>query len=137
MIHKILLAVDGSPNAQRAAKYVATYMADCPETEISIISVAPEFLAEQDKNNTNDQSVKIADQAAKMAAAILKPVNPKVQSIIKKGTVSKEIVDCANEGNYHLIVMGSRGLTNFEGIALGSSSQAVLTLTQLPVMFIK
>jgi hypothetical protein len=47
-----------------------------------------------------------------------------VQSVM--GEPAIQIVKKAEEGNYQIIVMGSRGLGNLKGLMLGSVSQKVL-----------
>ena len=53
------------------------------------------------------------------------------------GRVAAEIVEEAKTWNADVIVMGSRGLTNFKGILLGSTTHKSLHLTSLPVVVVR
>ena len=53
------------------------------------------------------------------------------------GEPAIQIVKKAEEGNYQLIIMGSRGLGNIKGLMLGSVSQKVSQLSHCPVLIIK
>jgi len=53
------------------------------------------------------------------------------------GDPAVQIVKTAEEGNYQLIVMGSRGLGAIKGIVMGSVSYKVLQLSHCPVLIIK
>ena len=53
------------------------------------------------------------------------------------GDPAFQIVRKAKEGNYQLIIMGSRGLGGIKGLMLGSVSQKVSQLSHCPVLIIK
>ena len=53
------------------------------------------------------------------------------------GDPAFQIVKKAKEGNYQLIIMGSRGLGGIKGLMLGSVSQKVSQLSHCPVLIIK
>ncbi|WP_083755210.1 universal stress protein [Desulforamulus reducens] len=48
-----------------------------------------------------------------------------------------KITEFARLNNFHHIVLGSRGLTNFQGIILRSVSHSVLHLAHCPVTLVK
>jgi nucleotide-binding universal stress UspA family protein len=62
-------------------------------------------------------------------------VNVKV--VIKSGTPYKEIINTAKEENATLIMMGSRGLGFVEGMLLGSTTDAVVRHSKIPVFVYK
>jgi len=53
------------------------------------------------------------------------------------GRVASEICDEAQEWGADGIVTGSRGLTDIEGIFLGSTTHKLLHITELPVLVIR
>ena len=135
---KILLAVDGSANSMRAAEYVASMLKMCPEIKVTIIYVIPQYLPDfKSSEKITDTVQELADKAVNFAKKILASETENINTVIKKGSVAKEITDFAKKEGFNLIVMGSRGLTAVEGITLGSISHEVLTLTQIPILFVK
>ena len=60
-----------------------------------------------------------------------------VEPQLVSGEPAFQIVKKANEGNYQLIIMGSRGLGGIKGLMLGSVSQKVSQLSHCPVLIIK
>ncbi len=60
-----------------------------------------------------------------------------VKLVIKSGTPYKEIINTAKEENATLIMMGSRGLGFVEGMLLGSTTDAVVRHSKIPVFVYK
>jgi nucleotide-binding universal stress UspA family protein len=57
--------------------------------------------------------------------------------VIRTGHVAQEIVACANDGKFDLIVMGSKGRSAFADLLLGSVAQRVLATAKQPVVLVK
>jgi nucleotide-binding universal stress UspA family protein len=60
-----------------------------------------------------------------------------VSTKIKKGYVSKKILEAAEEGKADLIVIGSRGLGGLTSMFLGSVSNYVVNHCKLPILVVK
>jgi len=60
-----------------------------------------------------------------------------VKVVIKSGTPYKEIINTAKEEGATLIMMGSRGLGFVEGMLLGSTTDAVVRHSKIPVFVYK
>lgn len=60
-----------------------------------------------------------------------------VDSIYKRGDPAEEIVKYAEEGNYDLVIMGSRGLGAFSRTLIGSVSDKVIHHIKTSVLIVK
>ena len=66
----------------------------------------------------------------------LKP-NLKVSTKLKKGRPADKIIETAKEGNFNLIVMGSRGLGGIKQLFLGSVSDRVADEAPCPALMVR
>lgn len=57
-----------------------------------------------------------------------------VETCVRIGRASEEILKCSEEKNVDLIVIGSRGLGGFSRTLLGSVSDKVLNAAKVPVL---
>jgi nucleotide-binding universal stress UspA family protein len=64
-------------------------------------------------------------------------VNVKTEVLIKYTSVVKEIVEYAESNKIDLIVLGSRGMTGFKKLLLGSVANGVVTYSRCPVLVVK
>lgn len=60
-----------------------------------------------------------------------------VETLLEVGDHAQVIIDTANKGNYDLIIMGSRGLSPFKELLLGSVSFKVMHHARCPVMVVR
>ncbi|WP_261808042.1 universal stress protein [Paenibacillus sp. N3.4] len=56
---------------------------------------------------------------------------------VRSGSITKEILDYADEINADLIIVGSRGLSSISEFVLGSVSHNIVQHAKLPVLVIK
>lgn len=140
MIQKILVAVDGSEGANRAARFAAElaktvgaslellHVYDAP----TAASLGMRALSKEEVHETSEGVARGSVQAAEKAIGGLVPA----EHHFAMGHPEREIVTRAEETNADLVVMGSRGLRNLEGIFLGSVSRRVLTRCPCPVTIV-
>lgn len=73
----------------------------------------------------------IARQVVKVAEAFLRSRGlNNFETVVEDGDVTARILECAERKNADVIVMGSRGLSNLEGLLLGSTSHKVCHLAR-------
>jgi nucleotide-binding universal stress UspA family protein len=60
-----------------------------------------------------------------------------VETLLKVGDHAQVLIETANEGDYELIMMGSRGLSPFKELLLGSVSFKVMHHARCPVMVVR
>jgi nucleotide-binding universal stress UspA family protein len=59
------------------------------------------------------------------------------ETLLEVGDYAQVIIDTANKGGYDLIIMGSRGLSLFKDLLLGSVSFKVMHHARCPVMVVR
>ncbi|WP_394352545.1 universal stress protein [Candidatus Nitrosotalea sp. FS] len=60
-----------------------------------------------------------------------------VETLLKIGDYSQVIIDTANKNDYDLIMMGSRGMSVFKELLVGSVSFKVMHHAKCPVMVVR
>ncbi len=131
---RILLAVDGSQNAEQVVKTVAgRHWSE--KTEIRLIAVDDPFtrpevgyiiwnLAE-DKPEESEKSREWISKVIEKPAEILKSAGLDVSHHIRWGDAANVILDEAEEWNADTIFVGARGVGRLKRFLLGSVSSAV------------
>src|SRR3954468_12369567 len=120
----ILLAVDGSASAQRALEHLggSRYLAGHP---VRVVTAGP--LRAEDA---------LEAQAAR-AAVRLKEAGFDASWSFEMGDPAHESIRAADQSGCDLIVMGSRGLTGFDRLRLGSVARNVLLHTGASVLIVR
>jgi len=140
MFENILLAVDGSERAWKAAKMAAD-MARCTPTATLRIVIAydpiPTYLGEPNLQNAIDARMKEAEALLEQSLAIVGEVPGEIRTEILEGPAADAILRVAETRGSDLIVMGSRGLGQITGLLLGSQSQKVVTHASCPVLIVR
>lgn len=139
---KILVAVDGSENSERAL-IEARKQGDKFGAEITILTVLDQSFALHYANvkppKINDD--KTREEAGKAiindALTFFDNFEGEVMSTIRNGSPADEILEELELGEYDLLIMGSRGVGVFSRTFLGSVSNKVLHHTETDVLIIK
>jgi nucleotide-binding universal stress UspA family protein len=142
MFHKVLVATGGSPWSDNAVEY-AIGLAKDYGLELVILHVIadtpPYFIAEagtsmdQILEGNEEAGRHIVAEAAQWAAE----AGVEFDTELAWGRVAEVICRVAAERECDLIVVGSRGLTGFKRLMLGSISNAVAAKAPCPVLVIK
>jgi nucleotide-binding universal stress UspA family protein len=140
---KILLATDGSEEAQLAATTAAD-LAEKTDSELHVLTVGPDFplyeLTEhpadfEDVLRKNRREAKeVLEQQAKrieQSGATVKETH------LREGRAEEEIVEVAEELGAGLIVLGSRGHGRLSRALMGSVSDAVVRHAHCPVTIVR
>lgn len=135
---KILVPIDGSDNSMKALDK-AKEIAISAKSDITILNVT-----DTSKYHISDYEAKFAEQKIEHSKELLKSslenfkdFDGKVETVHEIGNSASEIIKLAEEGNYDLIVMGSRGLGTFSRAFLGSVSNKVLNHVNISVLIVK
>ena len=96
----------------------------------SIAQTSPEFQQEMKKYYAESLEKAAEDVENKYS-------NLRVLTKLMEGKPSPTIVEVAEDGDYHLIVIGSRGLGGISGWVLGSTSGRVVETCTVPVLVVK
>lgn len=149
---KILVAYDGSEPSKHAMNQGAS-LAQLTESEITILSVVPiimipilqddvkdkESISTQETTNYQQQMKEHYSKSLKNAVDEVDEKYPelKVESNLIEGKPSSTIVEVAEEGDFDLIIIGSRGVGGITGWILGSTSRRVVESCTIPVLVVK
>jgi len=138
---KVLLAVDGSENALRAAKFVARLVAG-REARVAVVNVqAPVPYGEVLSRETRERIEQWKEERGRLAAAdamaTLGAARISCELRVVSGDPAPVIAALARELGVELIVMGTRGLASVAGLALGSVTAKVIHLAEVPVSVVK
>lgn len=140
---KILVPIDGSDNALRAARHVASRESTCRDAgEIFLLNVQPPvasgvvrmFLSPADlKGYYQEEGEKVLSAARE----IMEQAGVTFQSEVRVGELGETISRYAREKGCGLIAMGTRGLGAVGNMLLGSVATKVISLSDMPVLLIK
>lgn len=141
-IKKILWATDFSDEAQEALVY-AHYFAQAFNAKITALHVVPDFspalldTAAVVKGELVKRVEFIKTETKKRLEKIKKSKDISFKILIKEGTVSKKIIEAAEEEKSDLIVMGKKGLSALEKLFIGSAATQVLHNSPVPILLTK
>ncbi len=151
LIKKILVALDGSIYSKKVAKYGGD-LALRYEAEITLINVVepPNILMPISGMETTMPMVEIelkekliqrteskAKEMLEEYKQILESKGLDVTLQIETGNVSDTILRTAEDQNYDLIVVGSRGLGDIKRFFLGSDSDKISKHAHCPVLIVR
>lgn len=139
---RILVATDGSENAERAASYginiakatgaevhalyvISTQYAVTTRTVMGWSDAFEEYLA-----NKGGVAIDAVEKLGKEAGV-------KIEPVFLKGIPADKILEYAEENNIDLIVMGTHGLTGVKRFLIGSVAENVIRHSKVPVMVIR
>jgi nucleotide-binding universal stress UspA family protein len=140
MFEKILLAVDGSDHALRAAG-VAADLARALNAKFLRIVVAydgiPAYLGEPNLQSAIESRLKEAQEILQEAVKTLGKVPAEIHTELIEGSPAEAIIEIAKTRGSNVIVMGSRGMGTLTGLVLGSTSQKVVSHAPCPVLIVR
>ncbi|MCP3871943.1 MAG: universal stress protein [Desulfobacteraceae bacterium] len=139
MIKKILNPVDGSKHSVHSTKY-AIALARLLDAQVVLLHCHDSFpviLAEPYFQEAVNKINKACDQLVNPFIDILEQGDVEFDIRILEGPPGIRIPDVARIEKMDLIVMGSRGVTDFAGLFLGSVAHQVLHKSDCPVFIAK
>ncbi len=142
MFKKIILAVDGSKNAERALELTAKLASSSTDAAVVIVH-AYEPVSYLLGANPLTYEDRVKEHIA-WSGQLLKEAHDKlfkqglavVTYQILRGSPATAIANAALEHDADLIVMGSRGLTPITRLLLGSVSKRVIGMAACPVLVV-
>jgi nucleotide-binding universal stress UspA family protein len=140
MFAKMLLAVDGSDHALHAAKMAGDLARNIQSESLRIVvafSHIPSYLGEPNMQAAIDARFKESDEILKTALEVVGEIPGEIHTEMIEGSPAEAIINVAVTRNSDLIVMGSRGMSSFEGLLLGSNSQKVVSHAPCPVLIVR
>lgn len=138
-LNKIMVAVDGSQYSMRAAKY-ATELARLINAGLILIHCHKPFpvvLGEPYFQNAIDKILKKSNELLDPYRKSLQNSGVDFVDRILEGPAANTICGSAEIEKADMIVMGSRGLNDIEGLLLGSCTHRVLKTAPCPVLVVR
>jgi nucleotide-binding universal stress UspA family protein len=133
---KILVPLDNSEHSRNALRY-AMGLAQTQKSHIALLHCfgrIPMLIGGEPRKELVGELVREAEKMLAPYAKKLREIGIEPALIIKEGKPGEVIVQEAKSGDYDLIVMGSRGLSDLEGVILGSNAHRVLSAAHCPVL---
>ncbi len=149
MVSKVLVAVDGSENSERALDFAINFadkygavLTMINVTESAAISAVPYEMSGYAGNNMASVARDlqkfhqgILDKAAERAK-IIKP-NLTVELMLKEGSPASEIISAAKEGNFDVVIIGHRGIGKVRELFMGSICEKVVHTVNNTIIIVK
>ena len=140
-LDKILVPIDGSRQAFEAAKR-AVYIAGLNNAEVTLLCVVDlnkEVAAFEQVSLSGYVPAELKEGAYNLLTELMHeiPREVKAKAKVEVGTPAEVIVETAQDGEFDLIVMGSRGFGTLKSLIMGSVSQYVLQHAHCPVLVVR
>ena len=137
MFERILLAVDGSEHSRRAV-VVAGDMSRRYGGEVIVLHVR-----EHEVTWGADIDVETADEARLLVDGVVRDLKDSGTNVrgevvrVPLGQTPRAILDLAQEEAVGLIVMGTRGLSDWGRLLMGSVAHKIVHLAEVPVLVVR
>jgi nucleotide-binding universal stress UspA family protein len=136
---KILVAYDGSAHSEHALD-LAIKIAACSEAALGLVHAydkAPAFLGEPDYGMLTSKAALKAQELVNTVVVQLAARGVVATANVLQGPAANAILHVAEVEQFDLIVMGSRGLSDWQGALMGSTSHRVLHHARMPVLIVR
>jgi nucleotide-binding universal stress UspA family protein len=120
---RVMLAMDGSEPALRAAQALAAWRPWLGELDVQLVHV--------------ETPHSVAEDAVRAAQALFKAENIKTHLHLSAGDAAEEIVHLAGHAGCELIALGTRGMGAAHHALVGSVALKVAAASPLPVLLVK
>lgn len=140
MFNHILLGVDGSEHAVRAARVAGDLARNMNAGTLRLVVAfdpVPPYLGEPNLQIAITARMKEAEAILGLATEAVGKIPGELHTETLEGAPAEAILDVAHVRECDLIVMGSRGLGRLAGALLGSQSQKVVQHARCPVLIVR
>jgi nucleotide-binding universal stress UspA family protein len=139
MFKNILVAVDGSEHALKAAR-IAGDFARKMNAVLRVVTVydpVPTYLGEPNLQQALNERFALAQQVLDSAVQEIGEIPSMLETEMLEGPAAEAILAVVEVRENDLIIMGTRGLGRLKGLLLGSQSQKVLAHAPCPVLLVR
>lgn len=139
MFKNILVAVDGSEHALKAAR-VAGDFARQMQADLRVATAydpVPTYLGEPNLQHALDERFAQAQQVIDKALQEIGDIPGELKTDVLEGPAAEAILAVIEARNNDLVIMGTRGLGRLKGLLLGSQSQKVVSHATCPVLLVR
>jgi len=141
MFHNILVAIDGSPDAEEALTQ-AIDLAESEHTRLTLMAGVPKLPSVSFVGMSGPPLAQIAADARSWADGVVRqardrvPHDLPVTTIVSERPIRTALLEEIDRGRHDLIAMGSRGRGAVRAALLGSVSHYVLNHSPIPVLVV-
>lgn len=139
MFNNILVAVDGSDHALKAAK-LAGNLARMSGGKLRVITAyeeVPSYLGEPNMSQTIAKRTEKAEEIIEGAVNEIGDIPAGCETEILSGDPAASILRVVESFNIDLIVMGTRGQGSIKSLLVGSQSHKVVSAAPCPVLLVR
>lgn len=139
MFKNILVAVDGSEHALKAAR-IAGDFARQMNAELRVVTAfdpVPTYLGEPNLQHALDERFASAQQVLEGAVKEIGDIPTELKADVLEGPAAEAILAVVEAREIDLIIMGTHGLGRLKGLLLGSQSQKVVAHAPCPVLLVR
>ncbi|ABO50688.1 UspA domain protein [Desulforamulus reducens MI-1] len=145
MYKKILVPLDGSERSIKALSHTVA-LAEKLAAKVTLMHVVPSLPPYvntavdhlgQVQQSIIEELMKNGKEMLEQFVSSISDKNIEVDTYTVMGQPADEILEKANQDNYELIVIGSRGLGEIKGYIMGSVSNRVSRHASCPVLIIR
>jgi len=136
---KILVPLDGSENAKLAARH-AVALAKSGDMQVILLycyGEIPTAIGGDARDTIIAECEKQGKSILEVAKLMCEKDGVSFKEVVAAGSPGRTIVSVAEKEHCDLIVMGSRGLSDFSGMVMGSVSHRVLRHAAMPVLVVR
>ncbi|MGH8677918.1 MAG: universal stress protein [Burkholderiales bacterium] len=139
---RVLVAVDGSANSDRAVRHLIDLVPEWGPMEVLLLNVQPpmtyiELLTSPREELIAQLTQSAGREASQSAIALLNAAGVPYTLHIVAGYPGETIAQFARKQGCDLIVMGTRGMGAIPNLLLGSVATKVIHLADIPVTLVK
>jgi nucleotide-binding universal stress UspA family protein len=135
----ILVAIDGSPDADAALAHAAELARD-QRARLTLVTAVPQVpataLLASGAAPPRSEVIKHYAELLRVAAGSL-PEDVSVTTLLVEGPPARALIERSKSGAFDLIVMGSHGHGRLHTSLLGCVSQKVMQASPIPVLLIR
>lgn len=135
---KIMVGYDGSKPADKAVE-IAFSLSEATDCKVLIFSVArpPEPATRVEVDAMLDDAREHFEESFKRFAKCAEERGINLETAVAVGHPIQQIVHRAEADHVDLIILGRRGMSRFEKMLVGSTSEKVLRYAHCPVMVVR
>jgi len=140
---KLLVAIDGSENSLRAARFAASLLGQLRNPgSITLISVHDDVALRNARRFVGKQVVDeylrdLSEQDLAGARELLDGLEIAHDQIIRIGAIANEIAQAADPDQFAMVVLGSKGRTGLRDLLIGSVARRGSEISRIPVLLVK
>lgn len=153
---KILLVTDGSLSSQRAARYLGNFILPA-EADVRVMHVLPPiqtslmmepyygawqtvyaaYPTQEEEEVVRKRETKLGQALLTRTCCLLQRHGIESTPVLTRGDAATEIIDYVKKNKIDLIVAGSRGLSQFKSLWMGSVSRKLVHYSDCSVLIVK